>query len=360
VDPTILDRLIDRLPDNVWLQAGVVLAVVIAVAWLVDFVISRIVSRMARRTSTDLDDRLVAALHRPVFISVLLLGLWLILLRFEILPAYQLLLQRLLKTTALLVWTVFGWRASKIVLDAYSKLEARVQFVKPRTVPLLDNTMRILLVALVTYFLFLTWGVNIAAWMATAGIVGIAVGFAAKDTLANLFAGLFIMVDAPYEKGDFVVLGSGDRGMVTKIGLRSTRILTRDDIEITIPNAVIANEQIINETGGPGPKYRIRIPVGLAYGSDLDKVRNLLLEIASRNPEVCEDPEPRVRFRGFGDSELTHQLLCWVDEPVLRGRVTDALNTEIYRRFNEEGIDFPFPTRDLYIREMPTPGGKSP
>jgi len=354
VDLAFIEQALERLPDNTWIRAGALLAAFVVLAWLVEWVATHLVARWAKRSSTDIDDRLIAVLHRPIFISVLLLGAWLVLLRIDLQPASQLLLQRLIKTVAILLWTIFGWKISRILLEAFSRLEERMKFVQPRTVPLLDNTLRIVLVGGVIYFLFLTWGINVAAWMAGAGILGIAVGFAAKDTLANLFAGIFILVDAPYENGDFIVLDSGERGMVTKIGLRSTRILTRDDIEITVPNAVIANAKITNETGGPWQKRRIRITLGVGYGSDLDHVRETLLEIARTHPQVSNEPDPRVRFREFGDSALKIQLLCWIDEPVLRGRVTDALSTEIHKRFQAEGIDIPFPTRDLRIQHLPS------
>ncbi len=178
-----------------------------------------------------------------------------------------------------------------------------------------------------------------------------AIGFAAKDTLANLFGGIFILADAPYKVGDFVVLGSGERGEVTQIGLRSTRLLTRDDVEVTVPNAVIANAKIVNESGGPWVKERVRVKVGVAYGSDIDQVREVLMAVAAENPHVEQDPEPRVRFRAFGDSGLDFELLAWVREPVLRGRVLDALNTEVYKRFAAAGIEIPYPKRDVYLHE---------
>jgi small-conductance mechanosensitive channel len=212
-------------------------------------------------------------------------------------------------------------------------------------------------VALSLYFVLLAWNINVTAWIASAGILGLAISFAAKDTLANLFAGVFILADAPYTLGDFIVLQSGERGEVTHIGIRSTRILTRDDVEITIPNSIMGNVKIINETGGPSEKYRIRIKVGVAYGSDIDKVQSLLSNVAESHPEVCQTPSPRVRFRTFGDSSLDHELLCWVEKPVMRGRVSHALNTEVYRRFLEEGIEIPFPQRDIHIRSVTAPPG---
>ena len=192
-----------------------------------------------------------------------------------------------------------------------------------------------------------------SAWLASAGIVGIAIGFAAKDTLANLFAGVFILADSPYKIGDYVVLDSGERGMVTHIGIRSTRLLTREDVEITIPNAVMGNTRISNESGGPHEKYRLRVKVGVAYGSDIDHVKDLLMTIATNEKDVCDSPEPRVRFRTFGGSSLDIELLCWVENPEVRGRVLDILNTAIYKCFNAEGIEIPYSKQDLYIKEMP-------
>jgi small-conductance mechanosensitive channel len=137
---------------------------------------------------------------------------------------------------------------------------------------------------------------------------------------------------------------------VTHIGIRSTRLLTRDDIEIIVPNSIMGNTKITNEAGGPHEKYRIRIKVGVSYSSDIDNVHRVLVDLAKNHPDVSKHPEPRVRFRAFGDSSLDHELLCWVDRPVLRGRVSHKLHTEIYKRFIAEGIEIPFPQRDIHIR----------
>ena len=185
------------------------------------------------------------------------------------------------------------------------------------------------------------------AWWASAGIVGIAVGFAAKDTLANLFSGVLILADAPYKIGDYIVLDSGERGMVTHIGIRSTRMLTRDDVELTIPNSIMGTTKIINESGGPYKKFRIRVSVGVAYGSDIDQVKQILFDVAMAEPTICHDPEPRVR--------LDIDLLGWVEEPSLRGRVIDILLTTIYKEFNKQGIEIPYTKQDIYIKEMPKP-----
>jgi small-conductance mechanosensitive channel len=203
----------------------------------------------------------------------------------------------------------------------------------------------------------LAWNINVTAWLASAGILGLAISFAAKDTLANLFAGVFILADAPYKLGDYIVLDTGERGEVTHIGIRRTRLLTRDDVEITIPNSIMGNVKITNEAGGPHESYRIRIQVGVAYGSDIDQVHTVLEEVAREHPEVMQTPSPRVRFRAFGDSSLDHELLCWVEKPVRRGLVSHLPYTEIYKRFIAEGIEIPFPQRDVHLKKTPAATG---
>jgi small-conductance mechanosensitive channel len=218
---------------------------------------------------------------------------------------------------------------------------------------LLHNVMKIILVALTVYFLFLAWKIDVTAWLASAGIVGLALSFAAKDTLSNLFAGVSIVMDAPYKAGDFIILESGERGVVTNIGLRSTRILTRDDVEITIPNGIMGNGKIINEAGGPPSQHRIRVAVGVAYGSDVDHVIEVLAGVAAENPDVLTNPEPRVRFRSFGESSLNFELMGWIARPVDRGRVKHELNCAVYKALNKNNIEIPYPQTDLHVRTMP-------
>jgi small-conductance mechanosensitive channel len=218
---------------------------------------------------------------------------------------------------------------------------------------LLQNVGRIILIALAIYFVFLAWDIQVTAWLASAGIVGLALGLAAKDTLSNLFAGVSIVADSPYKTGDFIILDTGERGIVTHIGLRSTRLLTRDDVEVTIPNGILGNSKITNEAGGPSQKHRIRIAVGVAYGSDIDRVISTLEGVAAANKEVCKLPAPRVRFRNFGDSSLDFELLCWIERPIDSGRLRHELNCAVYKGFIEHNIVIPFPQRDLHVRTMP-------
>ena len=193
---------------------------------------------------------------------------------------------------------------------SFSKLLTLLAIFSSKSLGNISNRDKIIIIGAGIYFLFIAWQTDPTAWLASAGIIGLALSFAAKDSLANLFAGAFILADAPYKLGDFIILDSGERGKVTAIGLRSTRMLTRDDVEITIPNAVMGNTKITNESGGPYEKERIRIRVGVAYGTDVDRVEELLLNIALSHEEIVNMPEPRVRFRAFGESSLNLELLA--------------------------------------------------
>jgi small-conductance mechanosensitive channel len=127
-------------------------------------------------------------------------------------------------------------------------------------------------------------------------------------------------------------------------------MLTRDDVEIIVPNSQMANFKVVNESGGRWTRFRIRIKVGVAYGSDVDRVVAVLEEVARGHETVCRDPEARARMRGFGDSSLDFELLVWVEHPSQRGLVSHELYMDIYKTLRIEGIEIPFPQRDVWMR----------
>ena len=339
--------------ENPWLQAAVVLLVALVLAWMFDRFISAVLRAMAKRTRFRFDDHLIEHLHGPIYFSVILLGLALATLLLAVPEPFNFVINSILMTLAYLIWTLFLLRVTRSLLRYVAQDEQHLAVLHPQTLPLFENLAMIVIVVLAVYVIFTAWDIDMTAWLASAGIVGIAVGFAAKDTLANLFSGVFILADAPYKIGDYVVLDTGERGEITHIGIRSTRLKTRDDVEVTVPNAIMGNTKIINESGGPHQKFRARIKVGVAYGSDIDQVEAILMEIAQANERVCEDPEPRVRFRAFGASSLDFELLAWVEEPALRGLVTHELLGTIYKRLNTEGLEIPYSKHDLYIKQLP-------
>lgn len=344
-------------PDPYLKAFGIVLAFA-AFALIFNFIVIRILRRLTAKTSIQGDDHILELVQKPVFVSLVIFGFVQAITVLDMSENVVSITVAVLQTIVILIWASFAIKFSKFLLKAISSRKSyrddKNQIIQNSTLPLFSNLALLIIVAATIYMLFLAWGIDVTAWLASAGIIGLALSFAAKDTLANLFAGVFILADTPYKLGDYIVLDSGERGKVTHIGIRSTRMLTRDDIEITVPNSLMGNAKITNEAGGPYSKTRIRVKVGVAYGSDIDQVREVLEKIANDNEKVCGLPEPRVRFRNFGASSVDFELLCWIDQPVLRGQVLDQLYSEVYKKFMEHGIEIPYTKQDVYIKSMPS------
>lgn len=350
-----LHDLLSHLTENSWAQAGIVIAAAMVMSKVFDWLCTGVFRTLTRKTRTKTDDLILKALHAPVVNTVILIGLAVAsrLLGFE--DSIATFTNRALLTIGLFVWAIFIFRISGILLRAASHNPNRFAAVQGSTFPLFNNLAKVLLFGLMVYMGISIWQFDATGWLASAGVVGLAVGFAAQDTLSNLFAGVFILADRPYRVGDYIRLDSGERGKVTFIGLRSTRVVTRDDIEVTVPNAVMGGAKIVNESSGPHKKERIRVPVGAAYGSDVDHVIEVLLSVMEDiDPKlVCTDPAPRVRMRSFGGSSLDFELLAWIPDPELRGNVRHLLHRAIYIRFNAANIEIPFAKQDIYIKELP-------
>lgn len=335
----------------------VIIASAVVIAFVAWFILARVIRHLTSMTTTDLDDQIINELRRPVVFTIILVGVLLAHLEFDMPDIGDYIVIGLIQTVIGVLWAVAAMRIGRLLLQALSQRVDDIRWIEPRTLPLFDMILKMFVAGAFLYVICLAWHIPLTSWLASAGVIGIAVGFAAKDTLSNLFSGIFIVADAPYKVGDFVVLDNTTRGEVLEIGMRSTRLLTRDDVEITVPNSVIANSQIVNQTGGPWEKMRVRVKVEAAYGTDVDLVERVLLGCIEGVEQICREPAPRVRFRAFGASGLAFELLAWIEEPVYRGRVLHALNTNVYKAFNAAGIEIPYAKQDVYVKELPGGGG---
>jgi small-conductance mechanosensitive channel len=323
---------------------GIVLA--ITARWILIHTVVRAVRRLPGEMADDL-------LRIGANVAALLIGYGALAGAVQVLAlpeTVETILVRVLVSLLILQLMRSAMKAGHVGLQLLEAIRDRFAVIEERTMPLFDLLVNAVIIAIAAYALLMVWNIDPTAWLASAGVIGIAVGFAARETLANLFAGFFIIADAPYKVGDYIVFDTGERGEVTKVGMRSTRILTRDDVEVTMPNSAMANSKVVNESGGRWERFRIRLKVGVAYGSDVDDVVELLERVAAGHDTLCRDPAPRVRMRGFGDSSLDFELLCWVDQPAQRGLVTHQLYMKIYKELNNAGIEIPFPQRDVWMR----------
>ena len=336
---------------NPWIKKLLILVGYALVAVLIDLFIQQVLKRIAKKyTSTDLDDRAIEIIHRPVLLTVFFIG---ILHAAGIKPAlsspWNSLIPGVVKSLVLLFWTIATLRIFSMLADWYFEKNIGRGKIGVDLLLLLKNVIRIVVAASALIWLLSIWKVNLAPLFASAGIAGIAVALAAKDSLANFFGGISIFADKTFTVGNYIQLDSGERGEVIEVGIRSTRIKTFDDTVITIPNSILANSRIINESV-PTTQVRVKVPVGVAYGSDLEQVEMALLQVAGRDPEVLANPEPRVRVRAFGASSVDIDLLCWTNRPEDRVLVAHRLLKGIYLAFQQHQISIPFPQQDLHLK----------
>ena len=205
------------------------------------------------------------------------------------------------------------------------------------------------LIAVGFYVAFQLVGVDLSSLAIIAASLGVGIGFGLQNIINNLVSGIIILAERPISIGDRIEV-AGVAGRVTKIQLRSTTVVTNDNITMIVPNADFISNTVTNWSHGD-PKVRIRVPVGVAYGSDLKLLQRLLLEAAAEHPKALRDPSPVVLFTEFGDSSLNFELGVWTQEMTATPiHFTSEMNFIIDQKLRENNIEIPFPQRDLHVR----------
>ncbi len=337
-----------NISDSQYINALLVIVSFVLIALLVNLFIVKVLKKLVKFTKSDLDDKIIDIIHTPIFLTIILMAISYAVT--TVAPGDRIVKysDNIIYTVLVLLWAYALIRSGNLVLDRIINRFSDSSGLDKSIMPLLGNVLKIAIIIGGLMSILSIWKVDITPLLASAGIVGVAVAVASKDTLSNFFGGISVYLDKPYRIGDYIELDDKERGEVVHIGVRSTRIKTRDDILISLPNSIIANSKVVNESA-PIPQFRIRIPIGVAYGSDIDLVEQTLLEIAEANENILPEPEPRVRFRKFGDSSLDFELLCWAAEPSVRGLTIHELNKAIYKAFARKSIQIPFPQRDIHF-----------
>ncbi|MDY6880277.1 MAG: mechanosensitive ion channel family protein [Thermodesulfobacteriota bacterium] len=198
-------------------------------------------------------------------------------------------------------------------------------------------------------------GLNIMPFVAGAGVAGIAIGFAAKDTLSNLIAGVLLILDRPFEVGDRIEVWSAPKnsatwGDVVDIGLRATKIRTTDNIVIVIPNNEIMTRDIINYTT-ISEEIRVRVPIGIAYEADIQKAKEIICDISLELDWVMNNPAPKVVVKSFGDSAVNLEARIWIREPRRRMDTISHVTDRVKEAFDKAGIEIPYPKREIHLKQ---------
>jgi small-conductance mechanosensitive channel len=214
---------------------------------------------------------------------------------------------------------------------------------------LIHGALKILLVLFIILYLLDLWGVAITPFLAGLGIAGLAIALALQPTLSNIFSGISMIMDKSVRVGDLIYLDSQTKGKIRKIGMRSTQINTFDNELIIVPNNKLA-ESTIQNVALPEPKSRVVVPFSVAYGSNIEKVKKIVLKEIGSIKNLCKDPEPIVRFTEMNDSALNFKAYFYVNHFEQKFPAIDEANTKIYNALNKNKIAIPFPQLDVHIK----------
>jgi small-conductance mechanosensitive channel len=339
----------DTLPGII--LKGVFAAGLALLAWLViNTVLRMLKKRLSAITVIQINEQLFAMIRRTAGLGlVLFLGTYLI--RLLQLP----MLEKPLQAIFILLFAT-PIKEFLLVLLSYleqnwaQKTETKIDNI---IFELLNRFSGALIYSVAVVLALDIMGVNVMPFVAGAGVLGVAVGFAAKDTLSNLIAGVLLIIDRPFEIGDRIEVWSAPAnsatwGDVIDIGLRATKIQTTDNIIIVIPNNEIMKRDIVNYTL-ISANIRVRINIGVAYDTNIDQAKKAIIDVASDLDWVLKDPAPRVVVRNFGESSIDLQLRVWIKDARRRIHTISAVTDNVKAAFDREGIEIPFPKRDVHI-----------
>ncbi|MBI3853632.1 MAG: mechanosensitive ion channel family protein [Verrucomicrobia bacterium] len=213
----------------------------------------------------------------------------------------------------------------------------------------LGKIMGYCFLALGFYISFQMANIDLSSLAIVAGAVGVGLGFGLQNIISNFVSGLILLAERPIAIGDRVEI-SGVAGQVKKISLRSTTVVTNDNIAIIVPNADFITHSVTNWSYDD-PRVRYRIPFGVAYGTDLKKLQGLMMEVAAEHPKALKEPKPSLFMTGFGDNSLNFELAVWSSEMTVSPRTFRSdLNFAIEQKLRENNIEIPFPQRDVHLR----------
>lgn len=243
--------------------------------------------------------------------------------------------------------------ASKIIADLFKARILSLARINRGAREAIAVIFRYVLLLIGLFVLLPIWGVDLSSFAILASALGVGIGFGFQDIAKNFGSGIVLVFERPIQVGDFVEVGEF-LGIIERIGARSTLIRTLDQVSIIIPNSRFLEDEVINWSHD-NPVSRLHLPIGVAYSSDVDKVRDVLMEAAENHPFILSHPKPHVLFQGFGDSSLDFELLVWTREPSKQLYIKSDLNFRIERLFRENQVEIPFPQRDLHVRSGTLP-----
>lgn len=316
------------------------------VAWLSGYALRFFTRRVLRKTETELDDVIVNSIRGPLRVAIVVVGVQIALRQSELIQdAWRSNISDAFFVIYLILVYVAIYQLISGLADWYKA------DVASRTETDLDDkflsffrALAVMLVSVIAIIILLgRFGIELSALVTTLGIGTLAVALAAQETLSDIIAGFMIMLDRPFAIGDRVAILDIDTwGDVSEIGLRSTRILTRDNRMVTVPNSVIGKGLVVNYSD-PSTVFRVQTHVGVEYGADIEVARKVMIDALLAEDWVMKDRPVEALMLEFGDSALVFRVRCWIEHFVETRRVIDQMNTALYRALDKADIIIPYP-----------------
>lgn len=345
-------ELLNRFTTNKYLHSIIILAVSFVLSQLVVLISQKIILRLTKKTKTEIDDLIVARTNKPISFILLLVGLRLAIIPHPIRPQVLDIIEHSISSLIIAIITYIAIVLLDIIISNWGKkFASRTESkVDDEVVAIFQRFSRIVLSFVGLIFILQVWGIQVGPLLASLGIAGIAVAFALQTTLGNIFGGISLIIDRSITVDDFIKLDDGTQGIVDDIGLRSTKLKSPDGDLIIIPNGKLADSKIYNYHK-PLHKTRVMVEFGVKYGSDVEKVKKMVLNEIKNVKGILADTEPIVIFEELGDFALKFKAFFWVSSIEKKIGSKEAALSAIYSVLNKNKVGIPFHTRTIHISQ---------
>ena len=344
--------MIEKYILNEYLRAFIIFLIIFLVIMTLIFILGRILPKLTSKTKTDLDNIILKKTSGPLTLIAVLVGIRFAIGEINLNENFNTTIEGIILTLIILVASFFIYYVfDTLIVVGFRELgEKGKKKINQSLVQFFHSTLKILIIFGTLLTILSSWGIKIGPLLAGLGIAGIAVAFSLQSTLSNIFGGISMLLDKSINVGDQIKLDENTSGKILSINLRSTKVRTFDNELIIIPNSKLSESNIQN-VALPEPKTRVVVPFGVAYGSNVEKVKKLVTKELQKIENVVIDPEPSVKFLEMADSSLNFKAYFYVDSFNNRLKALDEANTKIYNLLNKNKIEIPFPQRDVHLKK---------
>ncbi len=317
------------------------------------FFLTHLVARLTRKTTTQLDDIILSRVKGPIYYLIIMAGLSAALDVLPLIPIIKVNLSRVLGSIVIAISCYLAASILNLTVKAwFDQRKAILGKAKGQELIIISRKiLNFIIFILLFIFILKLWQIEVSPLIASLGIAGFILGFALKDIFANIFGGVALIADKSFKIGDFIKLDTGEMGEIIDIGLRSTRIKSFEEgNEIIVPNSTLVMTKITNY-GRPMVNLKMVIKIGVAYGSEVGKVKEILLDCVTKLKKTQKDPPPRVYFIEMADFSLNFRIVFWIRDFRDRFDIQDRVISAAYQELGVQGIKIPFPTRTIYMEK---------